>query len=107
MSMKKHRFKRGETMSEVLVAILLVVLSVGLLATMVGVSGRMLGKADQKDAELYQALKDAETAVAGTELSRENMTVKAEAEGKIPKEVTYQVDYFGAADSVTAYRRAS
>ena len=63
MKNKKHsplRGRRGETMAEVLVAMLVVALAVMLLVSMVTTSGKVNVTARDKDAQFYDALSKVE-----------------------------------------------
>ena len=64
--MNKLRNKSGETIAEVLVASLVVVLGILLYATMVSSSFRIVTKAEKAMQELYAAESDVEAGIAGT-----------------------------------------
>ena len=64
--MKKLKSTSGETIAEVLVASLVVVLGILLYATMVSSSFRIITKAEKAMQELYSAESDVEAGVAGT-----------------------------------------
>lgn len=69
--MTKHktpapRAQRGETLAEVLIALLIVALSALLLASMVAVAAHINTTARQMDSEFYAALQAVETMDAGT-----------------------------------------
>lgn len=57
----KLRSRRGETLTETLVGILLVGLASVVLASMVGASSRMSAQALKRDADLYEEIASAET----------------------------------------------
>ena len=63
--MRKLRGKRGETLTETLVAILIVALSAAILAVMTATSARISGRTHEADLNFYQALSAAEAGRGG------------------------------------------
>ncbi len=68
--MDKLKSKSGETIAEVLVASLVVVLGILLYATMVSSSFRIVTKAENAMQELYAAESNVEAGTAGTPVSK-------------------------------------
>ncbi|MDO4516821.1 MAG: hypothetical protein Q4C76_06780 [Bacillota bacterium] len=82
--------RRGETLTETLVAILVVALSSAILATMIGAASRMNKTAMEKDAQLYGAVTAAETKT--TEVTEETPQVEVTVGSKT---VTFGTDGTG------------
>ena len=92
--MKKLRSKRGETLLEVLVSVVIIALSAALLATMISAATRIGIDADEAIDELYVQLSTAE----GTSGSAGSVTITY-GTGKTVNVTYNRTD----ADSLTAY----
>lgn len=73
--LKKLTSRRGETLTETLVALLIVGLASGVLATMVGAASHMNKTAMDKDEVLYKAVTTAETRPGTGTGGKVNVTV--------------------------------
>ena len=65
--MKKLKSRRGETLTETLVSVLIIAMAAALLATMVGVSTRLTARAGAEDEKFYRELSDAEAGAAAAD----------------------------------------
>ena len=99
---KKLRSRRGETLSETLVAVLIVALSTVILATMTAASARLDRSADQVTAQFYDELTAAEACNDDDGAPGSVRLSGALAGGNTDVPVTF----YGLEDGLTAYRRA-
>jgi len=92
---KKERGRAGETLTETLVTILIIGLTSVLFLTMVGASGRIFRKTEQKYGELYEKIADAD--VRRTPLSASEIgTISVDGEN-VP------VQWYGDREYVLSY----
>ena len=92
---KKLRACRGETLTETLVAVLLVGLASVVLASMIGVASRLSTQTAEQDAALYAEVTAAETRADGASGS---MTVTVHGRSE-----TFPVTYYGAEGELHSY----
>lgn len=97
---KIRRNRRGETLTETLIAMLIIVLSSVLFLTMVGASGRIFrntekvyGRTGNEAESVYFKIAAADTGSTPTSSGLGNITVQGTAPGSTPTPVT--VDWYG------------
>ena len=100
--------RRGETLTETLVAILVVALSSVILATMIGAASRMNKTAMEKDEQLYGAVTAAEAKPDSAKTADTTTNVNVTVDGKSvifgnsgAGSITYYVD---ASNTLYSYR---
>lgn len=109
--MRKFKSHRGETLAEVLVALLIVTLATLMLAAMATASNSISITARQKDEEFYQALRDVEAmksdnVVGGA--TPEKFTVNITLEGDTTPTDTADVNVYVSEDGeLAAYKEAT
>ncbi len=100
--MRTGRGKAGETLTETLVAMLIIGLSSVLFLTMIGASGRIFRKTEGKYDELYGKIAAADGRSASDVISDGSSTI-----GKIivkgSSSVNIGVDWYGGTDYVLSY----
>jgi hypothetical protein len=96
-AIKKLKNKKGETIVELLAAILVGTLSVALLAAGIAAAGHIESQADQSDTEFYEALSEAEAKTTPS-ISGAVATVREGA-----RTVSIPIDVYGS-DGVWSYR---
>lgn len=96
----KLKSRRGETLTEVLVSMLIVVMSALMLATMVVSAASINKKANDAVEKVYEELAAAEAKAAVD--SNGFVTVGF---GGMASEITVNVDYYGGGNALTAYSR--
>lgn len=101
--MRKLRNKAGETLAEVLCAVLVTGLAVALLAGMMDASVSLDQKTARTVSELYSSVAKAEDpgSTVSTYPTEETGTVPVEVEGEA---VNLEVTFYGHKDQVTGYR---
>ncbi len=102
--MRKLRSRAGETLAEILCAILVTGLGVALLAGMTDAAARLERKAAQTASNLYSCVTKAEDPASSesTYPTEESGTVPVELAGGAT--VNLKVTFYGRKDQVTAYR---
>lgn len=99
----KLRARKGETLTETLVAVLLVGLASVVLASMVGAASRMSIRALERDGKLYAAVTAAETQPDSAKVEETDSNVRV-AIGNGPTE-DFPVTYFSDGDgTLYSYR---
>ncbi len=93
----KLRSRRGESLVEVLVSVLVGVLAVGLLASAIAASSQIDRSAEQKDEGFYEELSAAEAQESSTELGEVTVTL---SDGT---SIQFDVDYYGG-DDIRSYK---
>lgn len=101
----KCRSCSGETLVELLVAILIGGLSVALLATMITTAGRWNYQAQVSDAEFYRQVSDAETRKTEVEAGKTLRLTLTRAESGLST-VDVNVTVYGTADGLVSYGKA-
>lgn len=101
--MRKLRSKAGETLAEILCAILVTGLGVALLAGMTDAASRLDRKTAWTVSKLYSCVTKAENPASSesTYPTEESGTVPVSVEGNA---MDIQVTFYGRKDQVTAYR---
>lgn len=97
---EKLKSKKGETLAEVLCAMLVVTLTSVAFATMVSAASNMNARSRQADKELYAALSAAET--AGEEIGEGSVQVQIGGQTH-----NFKVYYYGVDGELAAYRPES
>ena len=92
---RKLRSRKGETLTETLVAVLLVGLASVVLASMISAASRMGAQALERDTALYE-----EITVAEAQSSGQNGSVTVEIGGSSQN---FNVTYFGEEDQLHSY----
>ena len=92
---RKLRSRKGETLTETLVAVLLVGLASVVLASMISAASRMGAQALERDTALYD-----EITVAEAQSSGQNGSVTVEIGGSSQN---FNVTYFGEEDQLHSY----
>lgn len=98
--MKKLRSRRGETITETLVAILVIALSAGILAVTTTTAVHVDQTAEQATADYYAALSRVEE---GRERSGTGSAVIS-GELALPLPEPLEISFFGATDTLISYR---
>ena len=95
-SWNKLRSRKGETLTETLVAVLLVGLASVVLASMISAASHMSAQALERDTALYD-----EITVAEAQSSSQNGSVTVELGGSSSQ--NFNVTYFGEEDQLHSY----
>jgi len=96
-----RRSKAGETLSETLVAMLIIGLSSVLFLTMIGASGRIFRKAEKKYEEIYDKISAADLQ-EGTPLDNSASIGKITIKGQ--DSIEFEVGWYGDPDYVLSYK---
>ena len=95
----RKRSKKGETILETLIAILIITFSSVMLVNLTITATRMNKVTEQEDDKFRQALMEAEKAESG---SSGEVTIKSGGSS-----YTYEVEYFGEDDGLYSYRASN
>jgi len=99
---RNRRSKAGETLTETLIAMLIVGLSSVLFLTMIGASGRIFRMAEKKYEEIYEVIAEAD--VQGTPLTGDAVSGLGEITIQGTSNATLGVDWYGDKEYVLSYK---
>jgi len=97
---RNRRNKAGETLTETLVAMLIVGLSSVLFLTMVAASGRIFRRAEEEYKKIYGIISEADVQDPENETITDMITVKGDSSTR----VTVAVKWYGDPDYVLSYK---
>jgi len=98
-AVENRRRKAGETLTETLVALLMIGLSSVLFMTMTGASGRIFRKAEKAYEEIYEEISKADLQ-KGSPSDDDIGTITVQGSAS----VTVDVDWYGSTDYVLSYK---
>ncbi len=102
-AIRDRRSKAGETLTETLIAMLIVGLSSVLFLTMTGAAGRISRKAETEYDNLYEKIISADAQTSVNALPNGKITVSV-SNGSATTQVSVSVDWYGSEDYVLSYK---
>ncbi len=96
------RARRGETLTELLCAVLVTAIAMALLTAMITSASRMNRNAELADKKLYQALSEAQSGTSPVTADPNTVDVSV-TNGAAQNKVSFQVVFSGDADELLAY----
>ncbi len=104
-AVRTGRGKAGETLTETLIAMLIIGLSSVLFLTMIGASGRIFRKTEEKYDDLYDIIAAADVRRPSAEITNGDSTIGSITIKKSPIDTgtNIPVDWYGDKDYVLSY----